>query len=248
MAASPVHANVLSGSAFGRDADALVDADELDVRVGLGGLDRVGTGGEADGHDDVVVLVDEGLDVLGDVGRDLADGRLRGRRADLGRPVLGAFPAVLVEVLVIERAHIGDQPDLEVRRGRRRGGRFGRSGRRGRSRCRGCGRGGRARAGAATAGGDEDGQTAEQRQANGTVAHVSSSSFEIDPRRPMALTRGPARSRRTFAPQGDHWRASYRRGSGRARANLKVRVPGRWQMRPLKDRASEPRCAYWPNV
>ena len=40
-------------------ADALVDSDELDVRIGLGGLGGVAANGEADRHDDVVVLGDE---------------------------------------------------------------------------------------------------------------------------------------------------------------------------------------------
>ena len=50
--------------AGGVEARRLVDADELDRRVGLGGLVRVGGRREADRHDDVELLVDEGLDVL----------------------------------------------------------------------------------------------------------------------------------------------------------------------------------------
>ena len=50
------------------DADALVDADERDVRVGLRGDRRVGPDQEADRDDDVEVLVDERLDVRAVVG------------------------------------------------------------------------------------------------------------------------------------------------------------------------------------
>ena len=67
-------------------ARCLVDADELDVRVRLGGDDGVGAGREADGHDDVVLLVDERLDVLGDVAETGALGRLAGP----GAPILVA--------------------------------------------------------------------------------------------------------------------------------------------------------------
>ncbi len=88
------------------DAGRLVHADELDVGVGQGGIDGVRAGREADRHDDVVVLVDEGLDVGADVGRLRADGVLRLGSADGLGASHGAFPRVLVEVAVVDGADV----------------------------------------------------------------------------------------------------------------------------------------------
>ncbi len=96
------------------DTGGLVDTDELDVRIVLGRLDRVLAGREADGHDDVVLLVHEAQDVGTDVGRGLADGVLRSRRADGLGTRLRAFPGVLVEVAVVDGADVGHDADLQV--------------------------------------------------------------------------------------------------------------------------------------
>ena len=120
--ASPLQANVGVGVALLVDADrGLVHAHEVDVRVGLGRRHGVGRQVEADRHDDVVLLVDERLDVRLVLGRVLRDGRLRGGRADLGGAVHGALEAVLVVALVVQRADVGDDADLEI--GRRGGSR-----------------------------------------------------------------------------------------------------------------------------
>ena len=96
------------------DADALVDPDELDLRVRLGGLGRVAAEGEADGHDDVVVLADERVDVLGVVSRLGRHHGLGSGCADSLRSGLRALPGELVEVVVVERANVGHDADLEV--------------------------------------------------------------------------------------------------------------------------------------
>ena len=107
---APVDADVVL-EALGH---ALVDADELDVGVGLCRVRGVLTSGEADRHDDVVLLVDEGLDVGGDVRGRLADGELRLGGADGLSPGLRAFPGVLVEVAVVDRADVRDEADLQI--------------------------------------------------------------------------------------------------------------------------------------
>src|SRR5207249_629538 len=95
-----------------RDADELVDAEELDARVGLRRGERVGPDEEADRHDNVVLLIDEALDVLLVV-RDVLGDNVLGRAADGARTILNAFPRELVERLVLELADVGDHPNLQ---------------------------------------------------------------------------------------------------------------------------------------
>ena len=153
------------------DADPLVDANELDVRVLASRNRRVGADQEADGHDDVEVLVDERLDVcavVGDVLGDddvvLATGRLGGGHRALVRG--------LVERLVLELPDVGDDTDLERphRGGRRRSQRWApRRAPKPRTRRRRDAAAPEAGAwlvvGAAATRGNEDGQAADQRQA-----------------------------------------------------------------------------------
>ncbi len=96
------------------DAGGLVHADELDVGAGLGRGDGVEARGEADGHDDVVLLVDEGLDVRRDVDGLLADGVLRLSGANGLGAGDGTFPAVLVEVAVVDGSDVRHEADLQI--------------------------------------------------------------------------------------------------------------------------------------
>lgn len=100
----------------------LVDTDELDVGVRLGGGHRGLGHEEADSDDRVVLLVGELLEVVRVVLRVLGLDVLRLDAVALEG--LDAFPGGLVEVLVVDRAGVGDESDAErLRRGAVLGGR-----------------------------------------------------------------------------------------------------------------------------
>src|SRR3989454_8116778 len=97
--------------------DELVHAEEVDGRVGLRLLQRVGADEEPNRHDEVVLLIDELLDVRGIVGRVLGDDHLRCWCADRLGAILRALPRVFVERLVLELTDVGDDADLRTAAG-----------------------------------------------------------------------------------------------------------------------------------
>ena len=96
----------------------VVDDGELLIGVGLGSLTGSTGQHKADGDDQVVLLVDEGLDVgsVISVGLALQVGDLKGG-VFLGQS-LQAFPGALVEGLVVDTARVGDHADLQLGAGR----------------------------------------------------------------------------------------------------------------------------------
>src|SRR5213593_1588966 len=93
--------------------DELINAEELDARVRLRSGERVRTYEETDGHDHVVLLVHEALDVLLVVGDVLGDDVLC-LTADGAGAVLYALPRELVERFVLELPDVRDHADLEA--------------------------------------------------------------------------------------------------------------------------------------
>ena len=98
-----------------RQRSVLVDADEPDVGVVLGRLERVTVQVETDGDDHVGALVDERLDVRRVLRGVLRDdvGRISG--ADAVRTKLRALVRVLVEVLVVDRSDVRHDARLSRR-------------------------------------------------------------------------------------------------------------------------------------
>ena len=171
-------------------------------------------------HDDVEALVQTYFRMLRDptaVRAGVTKGPRR-RCPDGGGRLLGARVRIFVEVLVVDFADVRCDADLDLRR----------VGREGYFVPGACGAGAglapptrrppsrRGRAGGAATRGDDEGQSAEQRQAQLAGAHVSSSSIVVTTC--PSLTAGSVITMDRYRPAhaGRHWRASYRRGTARA--------------------------------
>src|SRR5205823_10518988 len=92
----------------------LINADEFDVRVLLGRVDRRRSQEEPDGHDHVVAVGDELVDVVGVIRRSRGLNELDVGEAQVLLSALHAFPGGLVEATVVNLADIGDQTNANL--------------------------------------------------------------------------------------------------------------------------------------